>query len=108
MRDKLKLGEMIVAGDQWTVFLYEGYSYDLEDPWTGLLCRSLLVTVHILTVYPTWQLSFCQAFRHIFTSPSSVHKESSATHPGNVRLHGMTSVTSASIAYVATQTCNFI
>jgi hypothetical protein len=108
MKDKLKSGEMMVAGDQWPIFIYEGYSYDPEDPWTGLLRSSLLVTVHILTMYPSSQLSFHQAFKHIFTSPSSVHKESSATRPGNARLHGMTCVTSASIAYVATQACNFI
>lgn len=44
-----------------------------------------------------------QAFRHIFTSPSSVEKEPKATRSGNARIHGMTSVTPASIAYVATQ-----
>jgi hypothetical protein len=48
VKEKLKSGEMIVAGDQWPVFLYEGYIYDSEDPWTGLLCSSLLVMVHTL------------------------------------------------------------
>jgi hypothetical protein len=47
---------------------------------------------------------FMQAYKHIFTSPSSVEKEASrATRSGNARIHGMTSVTPASIAYVATQ-----
>lgn len=44
-----------------------------------------------------------KAFRHVFTSPSSVDKEPKATRAGNARLHGMTNVTAASIAYVATQ-----
>jgi hypothetical protein len=44
-----------------------------------------------------------QAFKHIFTSPSSVEKENKATRSGNARIHGMTRVTLASIAYVATQ-----
>lgn len=44
-----------------------------------------------------------QAYRHVFTSPSSVEKEAKATRSGNARLHGMTSVTPASIAYIATQ-----
>ena len=44
-----------------------------------------------------------QSFKHIFTSPSSVEKEAKATRSGNARLHGMTSVTPASITYVATQ-----
>jgi hypothetical protein len=44
-----------------------------------------------------------QAFKYIFTSPSSVDKEPKATRSGNARLHGMTKVTPASIAYIATQ-----
>jgi hypothetical protein len=44
-----------------------------------------------------------EAYKHIFTSPSSVEKEPKATRSGNARIHGMTQVTSASIAYVATQ-----
>ncbi|KAF8337286.1 hypothetical protein F5887DRAFT_830303, partial [Amanita rubescens] len=44
-----------------------------------------------------------QAFKHIFTSPSSVEKENKATRSGNARIHGMTRVTAASLAYVATQ-----
>ena len=58
MKNKLKSGEMMVAGDQWLIFIYEGYSYDPEDPWTGLLHSSLLVTVRTLTIYPSSQLSF--------------------------------------------------
>lgn len=44
-----------------------------------------------------------QTFKHIFTSPSSVEREAKATRSGNARIHGMTEVTRASIAYVATQ-----
>jgi hypothetical protein len=44
-----------------------------------------------------------QAFKYIFTSPSSVEKEAKATRSGNARIHGMTRVTTASIAYTATQ-----
>jgi hypothetical protein len=44
-----------------------------------------------------------QAYKHIFTSPSSVDREPKATRSGNARIHGMTQVTPASIAYVATQ-----
>ncbi|KAG1887908.1 uncharacterized protein F5891DRAFT_1199564 [Suillus fuscotomentosus] len=57
----------------------------VEDPWCGLL-RSRLV-----------------AYKHVFMSLSSVDKEPKATRSGNARLHGMNSVTIASIAYVATQ-----
>lgn len=44
-----------------------------------------------------------QAYKHIFTSPSSVDSETKATRSGNARIHGMTAVTLPSIAYVATQ-----
>jgi hypothetical protein len=44
-----------------------------------------------------------QAYKHVFTSPSSVEKVPKATRSGNARIHGMTSVTPASIAYIATQ-----
>ena len=49
------------------------------------------------------ELTFDQAFKHIFTSPSSVDQEPKATHSGNAQIHGMCFVTKASIAYVATQ-----
>lgn len=44
-----------------------------------------------------------QAYKHVFTSPSSVDKVTKATRSGNARIHGMTSVTHPSIAYIATQ-----
>ena len=51
-----------------------------------------------------YDLPHClQAYKHIFTSPSSVDKEVKATRSGNARIHGMTRVTPASLAYVATQ-----
>ncbi|KAG1863918.1 hypothetical protein F4604DRAFT_1586688 [Suillus subluteus] len=80
-------GEMLVCGDQWPIFLYAHYVYDSDDPWSSLL-RSRLLTC---------------AYKHVFTSPSSVDKEPKATRSGNARLHGMNSVTIASIAYIATQ-----
>src|SRR5258705_11414962 len=44
-----------------------------------------------------------QAYKHVFTSPSSVEKEPKATRSGNASMHGMTQVTPPSIAYIATQ-----
>ena len=43
-------GQIQVAGDQWPVFLYANYMYDPEDPWNGLLCNGLLVSVSPLTI----------------------------------------------------------
>ncbi|KAG1861371.1 hypothetical protein C8R48DRAFT_748358 [Suillus tomentosus] len=80
-------GEMSVCGDQWPIFLYAHYTYDVDDPWCGLLRSRLLVC----------------AYKHVFTSPSSVDKEPKAMRSGNARLHGMGSVTIASMAYIATQ-----
>lgn len=48
-----------------------------------------------------------KAFKHVFTSPSSVDKEPKATRSGNARLHGMTRVTPGSIVYIATQVSPF-
>ncbi|KAI0055207.1 hypothetical protein BV25DRAFT_1873190 [Artomyces pyxidatus] len=87
IKARLRSGEMAIAGDYWPLFLYRGCIYDPADPWNGLFRSQLLVS----------------AFKHIFTSPSSVDKEPKATRAGNARIHGMTRVTSASIAYVATQ-----
>ncbi|KAF8835889.1 hypothetical protein BDN67DRAFT_992297 [Paxillus ammoniavirescens] len=87
IKSKLINGQIQVTGDQWPVFLYANYTYDPEDPWNGLLCSGLLVL----------------AFKHIFTSLSSVDQEPKATRSGNARLHGMRCVTKSSIAYVGTQ-----
>ncbi|KAH7919885.1 hypothetical protein BV22DRAFT_1050765 [Leucogyrophana mollusca] len=87
VKEKLRSGEMTVSGDQWPIFLYSSYNYDPEDPWNGLLRSQILVS----------------AYKHIFTSPSSVDREPKATRSGNARIHGMTRVTPASIAYIATQ-----
>ncbi|KAF8833840.1 hypothetical protein BDN67DRAFT_992770 [Paxillus ammoniavirescens] len=92
-RMKLVNGQIQVAGDQWLIFLYVNYTYNTEDPWNGLLRSGLLISISII------------AFKHIFTSPSSVDQEPKATHSGNARIHGMQAVTKASIGYVATQTC---
>ncbi|KAG0692771.1 hypothetical protein DFH29DRAFT_985672 [Suillus ampliporus] len=86
-KQHLQSGVISVSGDQWPLFLYANKAYDPEDPWNGLLRTCLLIN----------------AFRHIFTSPSSVDREPKATRAGNARLHGMTAVTGASIAYVTTQ-----
>ncbi|KAH6910572.1 hypothetical protein BKA70DRAFT_1100367 [Coprinopsis sp. MPI-PUGE-AT-0042] len=86
-REGLRTGAIIVAGDDWPLFLYKDYKYYPEDVWKGLFRSALLVS----------------AFRHIFTSPSSVNREPRATRSGNARIHGMKNVTIASLAYVATQ-----
>ena len=53
VKEKLKTGELMVAGDQWPVFLYSGYIYDAEDPWDSLFRSAILVSVsHHSTFLP--------------------------------------------------------
>ncbi|KAH6869378.1 hypothetical protein BKA70DRAFT_1379688 [Coprinopsis sp. MPI-PUGE-AT-0042] len=87
IREGLRTGTLTVSGDQWPLFLFEGYVYERNNIWKGLFRSVLLVS----------------AFKHIFTSPSSVDRQPRATRSGNARIHGMTKVTIASLAYVATQ-----
>ncbi|KAH6871948.1 hypothetical protein BKA70DRAFT_1130358 [Coprinopsis sp. MPI-PUGE-AT-0042] len=88
VRDQLRSGEVVPSGDQWPRFLYQNYFYNEQDPWEGLLRGGLLVS----------------AYKHVFTSPSSVNsREPRATRSCNARIHGMQSVTIASIAYIAAQ-----
>jgi hypothetical protein len=103
IKEKLRNGELSVTGDQWPIFLYHGYNYDKDDPWNGLFRSSLLVTVGLPQCPHPLLMFHLQAFKHVFTSPSSVDQEPKATRSGNARIHGMTHVTPASIAYVATQ-----
>ncbi|KIM89667.1 hypothetical protein PILCRDRAFT_60453, partial [Piloderma croceum F 1598] len=103
--------KMAIPSDQWPTFLYVNNMYDPEDPWKGLLRSSILVC----------------AYKHVFTSPSSVDNAAKATwsvrwylceptasvvkfvkkiyqpFTGNAHIHGMTHVTPASIASIATQ-----
>ena len=38
---------MVVLGDQWPIFLYNGYNYDPDNPWNNLFRSSILVLVSI-------------------------------------------------------------
>ncbi|KAH6908131.1 hypothetical protein BKA70DRAFT_1103857, partial [Coprinopsis sp. MPI-PUGE-AT-0042] len=86
-REALRNHELVVTGTQWPHCMYQDEICDPDDPWNGLLKNALLV----------------KAFKFIFLSPSSVDGDRSSTRAGNARLNGMTKVTKASLAYVATQ-----
>jgi hypothetical protein len=99
----------MVSGDQWPIFLYRGCIYDPEDPWNGLFRSSLLISVSLhVSLPPRNSRPILQAYKHVFTSPSSVDREPKATRSSNARIHGMTRVTLPSIAYIATQVIFFI
>jgi hypothetical protein len=103
IKAKLRNGEIVVCGDQWPLFLYADYRYDPEDPWNGLFRSALLVSVGTIYMWMGSVAHFTQAYKHVFTSPSSVDKEPKATRSSNARIHGMTRVTPSSVAYIATQ-----
>jgi len=46
----LRSGEVVISGDQWPIFLYDGYEYDPEDPWKGLFKSNILVCVRALPI----------------------------------------------------------
>ena len=103
---------MLIPGDQWPIFLYAGYQYNPKDPWKGLFRSPILISVSCLLLFHArppdpFVLFNAKAYKHIFTSPSSVDKIAKATRSGNARIHGMTHVMLASIAYIATQARDF-
>ncbi|TEB38586.1 hypothetical protein FA13DRAFT_1619883, partial [Coprinellus micaceus] len=89
IREELKAGTLVPSGDMWPRFLFQNGEYNPDKPWDGLLRSTLLIS----------------AYKHIFTSPSSVGRAniSRATRSCNAALHGMLSVSVASVAYIATQ-----
>jgi len=87
------------------MLVYANQEYNSEDPWNGLFKSQLLIWVSSVHSCATYVLLVLigQAYKHIFTSSSSVEKEVKATRSGNARIHDMKGVTTASLAYVATQ-----
>ncbi|KAJ3529264.1 hypothetical protein NMY22_g9063 [Coprinellus aureogranulatus] len=92
IRRQLRSGQLVVSGLQWPMLLYQDLKCNEDDMWEGLLRAQILVQ---------WRWN-AQAFKHVFTSPSSVDGDTRATRSGNAQIHGMTSVTIPSIAYIAT------
>ncbi|KAL6302743.1 hypothetical protein BKA93DRAFT_736256, partial [Sparassis latifolia] len=83
----------LVNSSDWPAFLYS--EYNPQMPWVGMLRGSLLLKASAITA----------AFKHVFLSPTAANYENGegrGTRSGNVALHGMTMVTPASIAYIAT------
>lgn len=107
IKRQLRSKELAIAGSHWPIFVYKDERYDPENPWNGLFRNEILVKVcRFDTAYCCSLLErddISKAFKHIFTSPSSVDDEPKATRSGNARIHGMCYVTPASLAYVFTQ-----
>lgn len=105
IQTRLRSLELLVPGEQWPIFIYKDNVVNEEDEWDGLFRSKLLVTVSLSNTAHIYNCSYFpdKAYKHIFTSPSSVEKETKSTRSGNARIHGMTGITFASLAYVATQ-----
>ena len=82
-RTKAKLynSQLQVAGDLQPIFFYASYSYDTEDPWNSLLCSGLLILVSSISslLFGNPHINDTQAYKHVFTSPSSINQELKAT-----------------------------
>ncbi|KAG2003612.1 hypothetical protein CC2G_004204 [Coprinopsis cinerea AmutBmut pab1-1] len=87
IREQLRNRSIIIGGEELPSFLWEEGTYDRNNIWNGFFRNQLLV----------------KAFKHVFTSPSSVDAVPKATRSGNARIHGMTSATVPSLAYIAVQ-----
>lgn len=88
IRRELRDEVTTVKHSAYPPFLYRDYEIDSVDLVDGLFESSVLL----------------KAARHIFVSPSSADEEGSrSTRAGNAALNGMTRITPATIAYVATQ-----
>ncbi|KIO27580.1 hypothetical protein M407DRAFT_232534 [Tulasnella calospora MUT 4182] len=88
IRRELRDEITIVKHTAYPPFLYRNYEIESGDLLEGLFESSILL----------------KAARHIFVSPSSADDECSrSTRAGNAALNGMTKITPATIAYVATQ-----
>ena len=64
---------MQVPGDQWPIFIYAHCEYKPEDMWKGAFRSAILVTVK-LNQPSIFKQTAPQAYKHMFTSPSSVNK----------------------------------
>lgn len=108
IKTALRNGKMQIPGDQWPIFLYACCEYNPEDPWNGAFRSAILVSVILPIFYLLcWHNTF-QAYKYVFTLPSSVDKVSRATRSGNVHIHGMMCVTMPPIAYIATRVCLYL
>lgn len=116
-----------MTADSWPLFLYAKYTCDPNDIVKGLFQSPILVKVcHQIfsSSYTASLLLSQQAYKYLFTSPSSVSEDDAeglenprpskrakkaltATRANVALLIGLNSVTPRSIAYVAVQVCHY-
>ena len=86
IKHQLRSGELSVSGDQWSTFIYTGYTFEWlsteQSSHMHMLCHSDN-PVNLMKSYAQ------QAYKHIFT----VEKEPKATQSRNAGIHGMTCIT---------------
>ena len=89
---------MVINGPCWCMQTKNSTlkSLGMSSSEASFLSRLAFINLHL------YDLPHClQAYKHIFTSHSSVDKEVKAMRSGSACIHGMTWVTPASLAYVA-------
>jgi hypothetical protein len=115
-------GNFTVTAQSWPIFCYAHCTCDINDVENGLFRGSLLVKVvlYLSSDCQVVMISFGQAFKFIFTSPSSVaednpdgtnspppgkrsKKDRTTTRSNVALLIGLRTVTPCSIAYTAVQ-----
>ena len=68
VREQLKNGEIVVAGDQWPLLVYADHEYNAEEPWEGLFQSKLLVWVHFPDFFPASLI-----LHHYFTRRTNIY-----------------------------------
>ena len=75
-REKLSSGEMPVCGDQWPMLMHADQEHDPQEPWEGLFRGQrpdFCLGSHAFVLFIHRCLfRRAEAYRHIFTSPSSL------------------------------------
>lgn len=111
--------DFLVTANSWPRFLYENNHYDPSDPAKGLFKGSILLKVCYASEHPRTTNAVGQAFKLIFTSPTSVDVDENQlvvpnvlakrrrgerrTRPTVATLLKMKRVTPQAIAYIAVQ-----
>lgn len=124
MRTRIREGDgnFTVTAQSWPIFCYAHCTCDINDVENGLFRGSLLVkvTLYLSSNCQIVMTSFGQAFKFIFTSPSSIaqdnlngtdgpppgkrsKKDRTTTRSNVALLIGLRTVTPCSIAYTAVQ-----
>lgn len=108
--DRVEDGSLQLTTDDFPSFLYvDGTIYDEDNEDTGLFQGLVLVRVRVVNLFNhcSWDVTF-QAYRHIFTGPSSaINPNSEGPRKTKAKKFKLTEVTGRTIAYACVQVSDF-